>query len=295
MPQDLRRGVPWALAAAFGIAGFSVPWKLASGYGAPAVNTLILLLTAAVCSTLLTAAQQRSLPRPTRFDLKVALGLAVFTLAGNLASAEAIDHISPALLTVTQRGEVILVALIAWPVIGERIDRRFWLAVAIAAVGLWMLYDPSSDAGVSEARSRGLGFALASTVCFASMAVLTRRVIHRIDAVAVNGLRLWMAVLLWFATNGVPPELAEAQGPQVAYAALAGFAGPFAGRLCLMTSARYLEARLVTLATLAAPPLTLVLAYFVLGDVPLANELLGGGLILLGVAVPILGWLAARR
>lgn len=294
MPQDLRRGLPWGFASAVWIAAFSVPWKLASQYGSAQVNTLILLATAAILSTALMAAQQRSLPRPTGFDLQVALGLAVLTLAGNLASAEAISRISPALLTVTQRAEVILVALIAWPVIGERIDGRFWIAVAIAGAGLWILYDPFSGMAVAEARGSGLGFALAATVCFASMAVLTRKVVHRIDVVAVNGLRLWMAVLLWFMANGIPAELFDIGRSQLFFAALTGFAGPFAGRLCLMQSSRYLEARTVTLATLVAPPLTLVFAYIALGDVPTADELLGGGLILVGVAVPILGW-AVRR
>ena len=75
---------------------------------------------------------------------------------------------------------------------------------------------------------------------------------------------------------------------QAGYASLAAFFGPFLGRLCLMNAARYLEARVTTLATLAAPPLTLVLGYALLSDLPSAREILGGTIMLAGIAVPLL-------
>jgi drug/metabolite transporter (DMT)-like permease len=121
------------------------------------------------------------------------------------------------------------------------------------------------------------------------MAVLTRRFIRRFDPARVNGLRLWLSVILWFAWYGVPAELAEVTPAQAAYTSLAAFCGPFAGRLAMMTSARYLEARLTTLATLAAPPLTLVLGLVLLAETPAPRELLGGLVMLLGIAIPVLG------
>jgi drug/metabolite transporter (DMT)-like permease len=60
----------------------------------------------------------------------------------------------------------------------------------------------------------------------------------------------------------------------------------------MMTSARSLEARITTLMTLAAPPLTLLLAFVVLGDLPGVRDLCGGTVILCGIALPVL---AARR
>ena len=87
--------------------------------------------------------------------------------------------------------------------------------------------------------------------------------------------------------------LADVSFPQAGYAALAAFFGPFAGRLCMMNSAHYLEARITTLATLAAPPLTLVLAFVILGDLPSTREIQGGLLMLVGISIPILG--SARR
>ena len=77
------------------------------------------------------------------------------------------------------------------------------------------------------------------------------------------------------------------------YSALAAFFGPFIGRLCLMQSARYVEARVTALANLGSPVITLVLAWAVLDDLPTGYELLGGLVMLVGIAFPIVAW--ARR
>jgi drug/metabolite transporter (DMT)-like permease len=287
MPSDHRRGILWALASALGIAAFVVPWKMASAYGDPRISTLLLLVNAAVFTSLLTVYQQRSFPRFGAFDLRIALALATCTLFGNLASANAITLLSPALLTVVQRSEVIIVALLAWPFIGERIDRRFWLGAAVAGCGLVLLYDPLAG---GEIRANGMAWGVGSAICFGSMAVITRKFVHRIDTVPVNALRLWLSVGLWFVLNGIPPEIHAISTEQVGYVALAAFFGPFMGRLCMMTSAKYIEARITTLATLAAPPLTLALAYLVLSDMPSAREIFGGLVMLTGISIPVLGW-----
>ncbi|MCP3984605.1 MAG: DMT family transporter [bacterium] len=291
MPHEQRRGLAWALGAALGIAGFAVPWKLANTLGDASVNTLVLLASAALFSSALATTQQRGLPRFLRFDLVFAAGLASLTLAGNLASAQAISLISPALLTVVQRAEIIVVALMAWLFIGEHVDRRFWLGAGVAAVGLWVLRGP---AGAEDAQAVGIAWAGVSVICFSGMAVLTRKYVSRIDTVVVNGLRLWIAVIFWFAVNGLPPALNELSPAQAGYAALAAFCGPFAGRLCLMNAAKYLEARISTMATLAAPPLTLVLGFLVLSDLPSSRELIGSAIMLAGVAIPISRWARTR-
>ena len=144
MSHDHRRGIMWALASAFAIAAFVVPWKIASTHGETATNTLVLLVAAAVFNSLLTVYQQRRFPAFRWFDVALAGALACFTLLGNLASASAIKLVSPALLTVVQRSEVIIVALLAWPLIGERIEPRFWIGAAIAGCGLVLLQDPSA-------------------------------------------------------------------------------------------------------------------------------------------------------
>lgn len=287
--EPRRRGVLWALGAAVGIAGWAIPWKLASAEGEASANALLLLASAAVLNALFNGVQRsvRGTPRRRlgRVEWGLALALAAATLVGNLASAQAIRGLSAALLSVAQRFEIVLVALMAWPLVGERPDRPFWLGTGVAAAGLVLLQAPFD---LGDARAQGLAWAGGSVVAFSSMAVLTRRFIHRVDPARVNGLRLWLSVGLWFAWYGMPPALLEVTPAQALYTGLAALCGPFAGRLAMMTSARYLEARLTTLATLAAPPLTALLALLVLAETPTLRELCGGLLMLAGIAIPVL-------
>ena len=197
-------------------------------------------------------------------------------------------RLSPALLTVAQRSEVVLAAVLAWPLLGERVDRRFWLGAAIAAGGLWVQVAPGATLGFAGS---GLAWALGSAVCFSSMAVLTRKYIHRIDPVAVNGLRLWLSVGFWFALYGFPADLREISSAQIFYTGLAAFCGPFAGRLCMMIASRHLEIRLVTLCLLLSPVLTLGLAWAVLSELPSGMTLLGGAIMLAGISIPVVGTL----
>ncbi len=294
MQSDHRRGIVWALISAFCIAAFIIPWKLANLEGGASINALILLVAAAVFTTLLTGVQQRAVPSFRRFDVVFAAWLAIFTLAGNFASAEAVQRISPSLMAVMQRSEVFTVALLAWPLIGERVEKRFWLGAIIVGCGLVLLQLPF---GSQEERGLGMLLAIASSVCFAVMAVSTRKYIRRIDIVSVNALRLWMSVALWFVFNGLPLELVEVGWRQAWNASLAAFFGPFAGRLCLMMAARHIEARISTLVVLIAPVMTLALAWVVLGDLPTLREIQGSAIMLVGIGIPVvtIGWSRKRQ
>jgi drug/metabolite transporter superfamily protein YnfA len=267
MDEARRRGILWALGAAAGIAGWAIPWKLASAEGAANANALLLLTFAALFSSLYNRLRPGERPGHTRPDWMFAAALAAL-------------------------GEIILVALLAWPLVGERPDRPFWLGAAIAVGGLVILQAPFEAA---DPHAVSFAWAGLSVVAFSSMAVLTRRFIHGVDPARINGLRLWLSVLMWFAWYGVPPSLLEVTPAQAGYTSLAAFCGPFAGRMAMMTSARYLEARLTTLATLAAPPLTLLLTILVLTETPTSREIAGGLVMLIGIAIPVLGGSGAGR
>ena len=291
-PLDARRaGLAWAFASAIGSAFFVIPWKMANEIGDPGNSVLILLSTAALLNTLLVAIQHAR-SSTIRFDVRrieivVALMLAGFTLFGNLASAFAIQELSPALLNVMLRSEVIWVALFAWLFLGERVDARFWIGVAIATYGLFLLQGPLDLAHLLASFGPGTGMALAAAACFGSLAVITRRFIDRIDPVIVNALRLWMAVALWFPFHPFP-DFNAIPASQIGYAAMSAIVGPFLGRLFMMISARYVEARITTLTILTAPVMTVALVFLVLGDVPQTYEVVGGLIMMAGIAVPLL-------
>lgn len=276
---------------ALGGAIFVIPWKLASEVGQPAHSALILLFSAAIANTALVALQrilwQRSSFQITCVELAVAALLAIFTLFGNLASARAIQVLSPALLNVLLRTEVLIVAIFAWLLLGERVERRFWIGAATAVLGLVVLQGPQDVTRSLGQFGAGTGMALFAAACFSSMALLTRYFIHRIDPVIANALRLWLAVALWFVFNS-RPDFSNIPSEQVAYAGLAALAGPFFARICLMLSARHVEARVTALANLTTPAMTLLFAFVLLADWPQTHQLIGGAIMLSGIAIPML-------
>lgn len=284
-----RVGLSWALASAVGSAFMAIPWKLANDVGSAAHSVFVLLLVAAVGNTLLSVGQRLRGPmrggRIGPIDLGVAIGLAGFTLAGNHLAALAVQQMSPSMMNLLLRAELPLTAVAASLFLGERANGRFWIGTAIAVGGLVLLQGaPAGDVGAL--RLDALGLAIAAAACFGALAVVTRAFIHRIDVVGVNAIRLWLAVALWFVFNDAG-GLSEIPESQWRYATVAAIAGPFLGRLMLMNSARTIEARLSSLIMLLSPVLTLVPAYLILDDWPTDRQLLGGLIMLVGIAWPL--------
>lgn len=290
-----RVGLAWSLFSAVGSALMVIPWKRANEVGDPAHAVLILLSVAALGSTGMALSARLGQRKPPRrsvwVNLGVALALAGFTLAGNSLSALAIRDLSPALLNVLLRAEVPLVAIFGWLLLGERVERRFWVGAAVAGVGLVVLQGLPFAAG-PRSPEPGTLLAVGASACFGALVLMTRFSIQRIDPVVVNALRLWIAVALWFGFNEVP-DWERVPREQWVYATLAAIAGPFLGRLALMFSSRFIEARLSTLASLTAPVMTLGLAYLLLGHWPESHQLAGGAIMLVGISLPLLG--AGRR
>lgn len=289
--SDRRLGLAWAFASAVGGAAMVIPWKLANAAGEPAHSVLLLLGVAAIANTGLVVGQRiraGSLRLAVgRSELAVAALIASFTLLGNLASALAIQDLSPALLNVLLRADVLFVAFFGSWLLTERVERRFWLGAAVAVAGLLVLQGPLPETGLIGLLRSGTGMAIAAAACFSAIALATRRFIHRIDPVAVNAIRLWLAVALWFPFNAWP-EWSALPRDQVIYSTIAAIAGPFLGRLALMISARHIEARVSTLATLSTPALTLVLGFVLLSDWPEDQQLLGGAIMIAGISIPLL-------
>jgi drug/metabolite transporter (DMT)-like permease len=287
MIPNRRRGIAWSLGAALASGLFVIPWKLANEVGAPSTSAFALLAWAALFNSLLGLFQLRGRkPIPlTRYETWTALALGVLSLLGNLASASGIAILSPSLFNVLQRSEVLVVPVLAWALIGERVERRFWLGASIAVGGLAVMNDPFGEASID---ARGASFAFASVLCFSAMGVVTRMAITRVDPVRLNALRLWMTLPLWWVLTGGAVDLGSVGAAQLGYTALAAFAGPFAARLCLIFSARHVAARTTALGALSAPAVSVPFEWLLLAHVPPRQQLLGGAILLAGIAVPLL-------
>jgi drug/metabolite transporter (DMT)-like permease len=310
-PPHPRTGALLSLASAALAAIFLIPYQLATERAPAEVVTMTMLACAAVFNTLTSAGdklraararargQGRDQAGPGRslgMTLVISAVIAVLTAAGNYAVARALTSAAPGLVSVVQQTQVVFIAAISALLLGERITLRFGVGVVVVLAGFMVMslpggQDAGQDAGQSAGMPLGALWALLSAACFGSMHVITRMEIHRIDPVLVNAIRLWFAVALL-----LPGRLDGAlalDGVTWALVAGAAFLGPFLGRLALMFAVRHISASRSALLIQAGPVFAFLFGFAILGIVPALRELLGGALILAGIALPLLERAAA--
>jgi len=283
----IRRGLWLAFLASVGSALFLTAYKAAAELGAVDDAVLVMLASAAVFNSLTSVVETRgreAFPRD-RLSILLSIALAGLTLLGNDYSVRAVARISAPLTSVLQQTQVLFVVLMGRVFLAERVTGRFWVGFAVAVAGLVVLKGAPEHAGGLDAT--GALMAVGSAACFGAMNVLTRRYIHQIRPAAVNALRLWFSVALWFALERRLPS-AHLSFAFVAWCAVAGAFGPYLSRTALMYALKDIPSTQTTLLGLVTPVVTLLPAFVVFGTVPSARELLGGTIMLGGIALPLL-------
>lgn len=285
---ELRQGLGFSFAGALCSALYLFPYKRAAAFAPAHVLAFALLVIAALLTSAVAVVEARRASR-TRHRARGILWatsalLAVVTISGNWCGAQAVARLDPAIASLLLRTEVVFVGGLAALLLGERLTPALGLGALTALLGLVVMRWPLR----LDASGEGAAWALGAAASFGLMQVATRRVIGRISPLAVNALRLWLAVVL---LGLVPGTLRGAltAGPHFwGFVSAAGLFGPFLGRLCIMYSLRTLRAAHSALLLLLAPVLAFVIGYVGWGITPSALEVGGGALLLLGVAIPSL-------
>jgi drug/metabolite transporter (DMT)-like permease len=286
--SDDRKGLLLSLLGCLASAFYLTSYKVAAGLGDTKDAVFVMMVSAAVLNSLTSTLQSRGqAPFPSdRKSILISVVLAGLTLAGNQYAVDAVARISAPLTSVVQQTQVLFVALMGRVFLGDTVGPRFWVGAAVAVLGASVLHVGPTNQGSVDAA--GMAMAVGSAACFSAMNVLTRKYIHQIRPVAVNALRLWMSVALWLALERRVPSSAGTTSFLVA-AALAGVFGPFLSRTAIMYSLKYLPPTRTTLIGLITPAITLVPAFLAFGTVPSGRELLGGTLMIAGIAIPLVG------
>ena len=273
--------------AAVGAAIYLVVYRVGVQAGTPDSAVLVVLLSAAVWSTLATLLQERSVRvfHQNWISWSLAAAIAVLTLLGNVFATLALELISAPVTGVFQQTQVLFVPLLAFIFLRERLSLLFWLGVAIAVIGLLtMRLGPATSI---ELNAEGTALATLSAFSFAVMMVIMKRIIHQIHPVAFNATRLWLSVLLWFLWRQRWPS-PEQFPPVLLWCGIAaGFVGPVFARLCVTYSLLHIPAGLATLMGLLTPVLSILPSYWVFGSYPSSLEVAGGALMTLGIALPV--------
>lgn len=293
-----RTGMALSLVAAVLGASCLVAYKAAGQGAAPAVVVLAAMLWAAALNTVVVgggrilaraargerAGAAASPGLPTWGELALGALLAACTLAANLAVLRSLASLNPALTSVLSKTQVLIVAALAWPLLGERVTARFALGAVLAVAGFAVMH--ASDRGGLRIDAGSL-WALAAATAWALMQVAPRKVIHRVRLGQVNGVRLWLSAAGLALVPGNAQALAGLEARVWLMAGLAALAGPFLSRLALLHSLRHIPASHSTLLTLSGPVFAAALALAAFGIVPAPVELAGAGLVLLGIALPV--------
>ncbi len=271
-----------AAASAFG-AIFLVPYQAAVAAGDRASATAAMIASAAVFNVIVAMWRRRGVEAPAPGTMRVALALAVLTIAGNVSIAHSLPQIGAGMTSVVMKSQAVLTPLIAWVTIREKVSPHLFVGLAFALGGFLVMQYADVDANAVFP-----WWALAAAVAFSGMLIVTRRYIRGRSTTDINAIRLVIAVVLVYA---IPAELGGARffGSSALWinAALAGLLGPGISRLLLMSALRYVTASMVALVGLVGPVFAFVVAYFVFGDVPTPIEIAGAVLILGGVAWPV--------
>ncbi|MBX2812272.1 MAG: DMT family transporter [Myxococcales bacterium] len=265
--------------AALFAAAFLIPFRQAIEYAPHFSVITAMFVVATVFNGCVMVLRPSGPPRiRDRDTIVTAVALAVCTVAGNVGVALALPLIGAGMTSVILKAQVIITPFLVWWVFKETPTSRLWVGVSLSLVGCIV---PHWSAG-SDGDGHGYGWALLAALGFASMQILTRKVIHRVQTSVVNMLRLLVTV---FFLHLIPEGRAAWMLPLWVWllAGTAGLFGPGMSRLCLMGALRYMSPSHTALVALVGPVFAFILGYVFLQEIPSGTDILGSLLIFAGV------------
>ncbi|MEA2296498.1 MAG: hypothetical protein QOE86_4137 [Solirubrobacteraceae bacterium] len=235
-------------------------------------------------------------PRPRRDRW---LGIA----AGALFSADlicwhhAIHDVGAGLATVLGNLQVVLVAFLAWGLLGERPGPRTAAAVPIVVLGAVLISGLFETGAFGHDPGRGTLFGIATTFAYAGYLLVLRQInadIRRpagplLDATAASAVISTVVGASYGAVDLVP------SWPAHGWLILLALSSQVVGWLLISTSLPRLPAALTSLLLLIQPVASVALAALILGETPSALQITGVVVILAGVVYASRGRQPARR
>ncbi len=170
----------------------------------------------------------------------------------------------------------ILTALIAWVTLRERIQKVTWVAMIGAAIGVALMVVGHLNAG--SMKGAGLGIGCAVTVAIFAVILRWGRGLNMIPMFAVGSL-IAAAIAFPFSFNG--PSLSSEN--IVILFLWGGLVSPIYYSLFVVAT-RHIRAAEFMLAVPLETILSVLLAWLVLAEIPSANSLLGGIIVIAAVS-----------
>jgi drug/metabolite transporter (DMT)-like permease len=177
----------------------------------------------------------------------------------------------------------LFVAILDLVLLRGRTSPLLWVAVAIATGGGLVI-------GIQSGTTANVGnlLALGGSLAVSLYLIVGRRVTRQMDPVAYNvGVFGWAAVLTGAVCVVTGRPLLPLSGTAFLWLAVTAILSQTLGHGLINASLKVFQPQFVALMILWEPILGGVLAYLVLGEKPQAVELVGGAVILAGIALAI--------
>ena len=175
--------------------------------------------------------------------------------------------------------------LFAWPMLGERIGRWQWPAVALAAAGLTLVVEPWQLEGGLRAKL----FAMAGGMSWALSAMVAKRLraTHEIPLLSLTAWQMLFGglalIVAWLGVDEPPVQWTPAFAMALAYTTLLSTATAWVLWLYILD---HMPAGIAGLSMLAVPALTVLFSRLAYRERPGGVEL--SGMLLIGVSLVLL-------
>jgi drug/metabolite transporter (DMT)-like permease len=234
-----------------------------------------------VLAVLARAETKRFGPRPRRERLLGVLAGAFFA-ADLIFWHHSINDVGAGLATVLANLQVVLVAFIAWALLGEQPDRRMFVAVPVALFGAVLISGLFEASAFGSDPARGTIFGGLATLAYSGFLLILRQTNTNVlrpagpllDATASAAI---VALLVGGSYGAVDPVPAW---PAHGWLLLMALSSQVVGWLLISISLPRLPAAVTSLLLLIQPVSSVVLAALILGEDPTLLQILGVALIL---------------
>ena len=220
---------------------------------------------------------------PLKRTNKLSLLAGIFLGASFFGNIFALLHTSVANVTFLLSSSPFIAALLGWFILGERVKKRTWVAIALTSIGVSvMVGNALSGDGII-----GMAFALMMAVCYAAFSVVMRRGkgSDMLPAALIGGLFSMLVAAL--AIDDFAISWAD-----LAICLALGFFQMGLALILFTSGSKHVPAAELTLLTMLEVILSPIWVWFLFNEHPGNWTLIGGSIIMLGVMVQAIG---ARR
>ena len=197
---------------------------------------------------------------------------------GGICFTEAIRVGNPTTAILLQKTQPIFATLLAWLLLAEPLGRRFWICLAAAMAGAYLVNFGFAAPAVSI-QSHAALLALGAAALWGSSTALGRFALTGLSPLVITGLRIVLATPLLIALNGSHPIVESLTASQIEPLLLMALIPGLAALLAYYRGLKHTRASRAAIAELSFPATGALLNWVLLGARVSTGQLAGFALL----------------